>query len=293
MLALALPACGGGGGGGGNPAIDGGAGNDDGGGQVSPLSGTWLGPVRLSPCSDLVPLPGVTIQSIVTTIELVIDDTGAVTAFNLDGQSFAIDPNDPYYPTLSITATPTLVDMAFNNVGSASTGLGSPAMLPAINGGGLVLALDGTGNPAYAFVFVHDMWGCDIIQGVAQKGATAVPTYALADLDGSWMGSSAQYTDNTGPDGVPLSLHFDGIMQPWTLTAAAGSMSGTLTSKSSQLTVSGGFTTVTNGYYESTMTVNGASWVLKGLLSPDGDFFAGFSYPEEWDFYWHDVVITK
>jgi len=195
-----------------------------------------------------------------------------------------------------------------------------------VDDGGLIFedptptANNGPPKSQHAFFFLHDIGGCDIAVGVLQLNAPEVPSYQDTDVIGVWSGfGEAFFTDSPGveDDGwqgniIQTVSVFESSEScttpcPWKLEMVAGiSVTGegqdfmglapTFT-PFVDVSFTGGDIAL-NGWFEGTTTTSESStWWVEGFLSPDGKFFAGFTWPEDQNyeagFRWQDLILTR
>ena len=172
-----------------------------------------------------------------------------------------------------------------------------------IEGGGILVNSNG-----YAFLFIHDKWGCDLIIAVMQRArdddnVDTLPPYLLTDFSGIWSGQSEEFVDNSRPpDFFPIDL--DWVTEPnWELNVNQSPVNnitggGGYTSSEpggSAVSITGGGSVLENqhGYITGTLISDKGNWVLNGFLSPDKKYFGGFTWLEDWTGYWHDLSLVK
>lgn len=246
----------------------------------------------------------------------------ALKAIHYDGAVFFDltdnDPtNDVYAPTALTVVNPpasgNLLHLEFGNVPTVTVGppttFNTYSNIPVVEGGGLVMSDDGANRP-HAFLYIHDKWGCDLVIAGIQKaqlgetGDEALPAYSVADFSSTvWSGVSEEFLDESpSPDFIPIKLTW--IQEPnWQLDfgtladITGGSGSATLSPSLGQalFTVTGGSIVLEDphGFFTGTLTSDVDDWVVRGFLTPDKAYFAGFAWREPWTGYWHDLSLVK
>jgi hypothetical protein len=284
---------------------------------IDPLkvAGDWFGPARIDGATDLdVPIPGVVDHQapVFVTARVVINLAGAVTDIDINGTNFSSLGNT-WQADFGIMDGDKLAHLDFPYTPKVT--VGSTVDVSVIEGGGLFFdqpITTGAGTPPqYAFLYIHDKYGWDITIAALQKNASPpLPIYSSNDLDNwgtpgittTWSGFTAEFVDmTTNPDGVNLDLRFQGYPN-WDLdfetvgsfdSAVTGSImdSGTTVAITSGLVFESG-----SGYFTGTMTDEfSTTWNLDFLMSPDGQFIAGFGDDpgQSLPWRWHDIALTK
>ena len=139
---------------------------------------------------------------------------------------------------------------------------------------------------------------------MGETGDEPLPTYSEEDFTGTaWNGISEEFYDASQPDDYfPIVLVW--VDEPnWTLNfsisglIAGGSGSTTLSPSLGQVPVivTGGSIILEDwhGFFTGTLTSDVGDWQVRGLLTPDKEYFAGFAYRDPWTGYWHDLSLEK
>jgi hypothetical protein len=341
MLALLLVSCGGGGGSGGTPDET----------KTTTTTEFWWGPARLQLCDDNVGMealfPSITFtdsRAFVATKATFVrtkkfDSAGVLASESLDLKAVSYDghtffdltdsnpDNDDFAPTGTVVDNPpasgNLMHFAFGNVPKITVEppvtLGNYLDVPVIEGGGLVLGdSDGDGEGDHAFLFIHDLFGCDLVIAAIQRaklgetGDGPLPAYDLTNIQSSsWSGFSEEFRDDSPledsvrhpgqnlADFFPPDLVW--IDEPnWQFdldnsAQVTGGQGSTFGIQREMVTLSGGSIVLedAHGYFTGSLTSDFGAWEIRGLMTPDKAYFGGFAWREPWIDQWHDLSLIR
>lgn len=293
--------------------------------DAADFQGDWLGPAKFLDCeySDL-DTPATTEGPAFGEVMVTISDTGDVTKILIDGEPLSIPGIEDLGSQTTAEFLPkNFLKLVFGDskpfpideeLGYANIDSLGP-IKSYVDDGGLIFedptaTENGPPKSQHAFFFLHDIGGCDIAVGALELNAKSVPSYQDTDVIGSWSGfGEAFFTDSpgVGDDGWKGNIIQTVSIFDWQLTMVTGiSVMGSGQDFTGLIPPFEPFVDVSftggdialNGWFEGTMTTSDAStWSVEGFLSPDGDFFAGFTWPEDQNyeagFRWQDLILTR